>query len=118
MTTGMAPFRTDPALYNIMSHGLFMGLSGGYVDGSHRAGSPGFRNLTKKTSERFQMGADEHIPCPFSDFSLARGKDGSLEQSQPFCLQKLERLHFDTSFSKIPSMRTRLAWLAKTRLDC
>ncbi len=82
------------------------------------AGSPRFLQLAKKTNERFQMGEDEHIPCTFSGFSLARGKDGSLEQNQHFYLQKLERLHLDASFSEFRSMRMRLAWLVNTRPDC
>ena len=57
------------------------------------------------------MDEEEPIPCTFSAFSLARRKDGSLEQ-------KLERPHFDESTSKFRSMRMRLAWLANTRPDC
>ena len=64
------------------------------------------------------MGEDEHVPCTFSGFSLARGKDRSLEQNQHFYLQKLERLHLEASFSEFRSMRMRLAWLANTRPDC
>ena len=96
----MTPFRSDPVPYKIMSHGLLMGLSGGYVDDLLRAGSLGFRNLAKKTNERFLVGEDEHIPRTFSGFSLAHGKDGGLEQNQNFYLRKLERLHFGVSFSE------------------
>ena len=115
---GMTPFRSDPALYKIMSNGLVMCISGGYVDALLRTGSPGFRQLATKTKERFQMGEDEHTPCTLSGFSLAHGKDGSLEQNQHFYLQKLERLHFHASFAEFRSMRMRLAWLANTRPNC
>ena len=114
---GMTPFRSDPALYKIMSNGLLMGLSGGYVD-LLRTGSPEFRQLAKQTDERFQMGEDEHVPCTFSGSSLARGKDGFMEQIQHFYLQKLERLYLEASFSEFRSMRMRFAWLANTRPDC
>ena len=101
-----------------MSNGLLIGLSGGYVDDLLRTGSPEFCQLAKKTNESFQMGEDEHVPCTFSGFSLARGKNGSLEQNQHFYLQKLERLHLEVSFSEFWSMHMRLAWLANTRTDC
>ena len=97
-----------------------MGLNGGYVDDLLRSCLPGFRQLAKKTNERFQMDDDEQVSCTFtfSGFSPAHGKDSSLEQNQHFYLQKLERLHLDASFSEFRSMRMRLAWLANTRPDC
>ena len=115
---GVTPFRSDLALYKIISYGLCMGLTGGFVDALLRAGSPGFRQMAKKTNERFQMGEDEHIPCTFSCFSLTHGKDGSLEQNQHFYLQKSEQLHLDASFSEFRSMHIRLAWLTNSRPDC
>ena len=113
----MTPFQSDPALYKIMSNGHLMGLSGRYVDDLLRAGSLGFRQLAKKANELIQMGEDEHIPCTISGFSIARGKDGSLEQSQHFYLQKQERLHLYASVSEFRSMCMRLSWLANTRQD-
>ena len=83
-----------------------------------RAGSPGFRQLAKKTNERFQMGEDEHISRTFFGFSLARTKDRSLEQNKHFYMHKLERLHLEASFLEFRSMRMRLGWLANTRPDC
>ena len=47
---GMTPFRSDPALYKIMSNGLLMGLSDGCVDDLLRTGSPEFCQLAKKTN--------------------------------------------------------------------
>ena len=115
---GMDPFQSDPALYMIMSNGLLIGLIGGYVYDLLRAGSHGFRNLAKKTNERFQMSEDEQITCTFSGFSLAGGNDGSLKQDQHFYLQRLERLHLDVPFSEFRSMPMRPAWLANTRPAC
>lgn len=115
----MTPFRSDPALYRIMTDGVLTGLSGGYVDDLLRAGTSKFRELAQRTNQRFEMGEDEHIPCTFSGFSLSRNTaDGSLEQNQHFYLQKLEKLSLNATFAEFRSMRMRLAWLANTRPDC
>ena len=47
------PFQSDPALYNIIRNGIPMSLSRRYVDDILRPGSPGFRQLEKKTNGRF-----------------------------------------------------------------
>lgn len=78
----MIPFCSDPALYTMVSEGLLVGLSGGYVDDMLRAGSPDFRERLKKTNERFDVGEDEKLPCYFSGFSIARGSEGALEMNQ------------------------------------
>ncbi len=61
----MSPFRSDPALYKLMVDGLLVGLSGGYVDDLLRTGSSDFRELSKKTNQRFQIGEEEELPCTF-----------------------------------------------------
>lgn len=109
---GMSPMKSDPALYTTMSDGLLTGLSGGYVDDLLRAGIPEFREYASLTNRRFEMDADEELPCTFSGFSLSRQETGCLEQNQHFYLQNLESLSLKSSFSQFHSMRMRLACLA------
>lgn len=115
---GMRPFRSDPALYILMINGLLTGLSGGYVEDFLRAGNSEFRQVAKKTRQRFDRADDETPPCTFTGFALSRGKDGCLMQDQHGYLRKLESLPCDASFSEFRSMRMKLAWLANTRPDC
>ena len=115
---GMVPLRSDRALYKLMIDGLLVGLSGGYVDDLLRAGSTRFRELSRKTNERFQMDEDEVIPCTFSRFHLERDEHGCITQHQNFYMQKLEVLPLGSTFTDFRSMRMRLAWLANTRPDC
>ena len=116
---GMKPLRSDPALYYLLSNGILKGLSGGgYVDDLIRAGDNDFRDLSKKTNIRFDMGEDESIPCNFTGFALKRDADGDLSIDQHAYLRKLEELPPDASFSHFRSMRMRLAWLSNSRPDC
>eukprot|EP00737_Agarophyton_chilense_P000247 gb/GEZJ01000282.1/.p1 GENE.gb/GEZJ01000282.1/~~gb/GEZJ01000282.1/.p1 ORF type:complete len:768 (+),score=79.54 gb/GEZJ01000282.1/:1785-4088(+) len=115
---GMQRFRFDPALYMLMCNGILRGLSGGYVDDLIRVGDISFKELAKKTHERFDMDTDKTLPCSFTGFSLKSSGDGEMEQDQHNYMRNLEHLGQDGSFSQFRSMRMKLAWLANTRPDC
>ena len=114
----MKPLRSDPALYALLEHGVLKGLSGGYVDDLIRTGDEDFKELSKKTNERFDMAEDQKLPCSFTGFSLGFEKGRTIVQDQHEYLKKLEKLPLTASFSQFRSMRMKLAWLANTRPDC
>jgi len=83
-----------------------------------RTGDKDFKELSKKTHERFDMGDDESLPVTYSGFAARRDSDGSILQDQHAYLTNLEPLPKDATFSAFLSMRMKLAWLANTRPDC
>ena len=101
-----------------MADWLFAGLGGSNFDDILRPGPPAFRELLRKTHERFEMGEDQSIPCTFSGFHLEDGKEGCITQHQNMFLRRLEHLPLYAMFMDFPSNRMHLACLAKTRPDC
>lgn len=77
-----------------------------------------FRELSRKTHERFWVGDDEYLPCTFSGFHLEQDKDGCIVQHQNIYMQRLKALPLNATFTKFRSMRMRLEWLANARPDC
>ena len=62
---GMSSLRSDPALYTLITNGVLKGLSGGYVNDLIRAGNQDFKDVSKKTNDRFEMAEDQKLPCSF-----------------------------------------------------
>lgn len=114
----MKPFRLDPALYYILSNGFLKGLSGSYVDDLIRCGNKEFRELSKKTNERFEMAEESKLPSEFTGFVIDRDKDNNIVIDQNAYLRQLECLPMDASFGHFRSMRMKLAWLSNSRPDC
>ena len=114
----MKPFRSDPALYMLMSEGRLRGLAGGYVDDLIRAGDDHFKKVASRTNKRFEMAEDKSLPCTFAGFSLSRDKKCGFIQSQHQYLRRLQQLPMEATFAQFRSMRMSLGWLANTRPDC
>lgn len=94
------------------------GLCGTYIDDILRVGTEKFREISRKTNERFEMADDEELPFTFTGFVLNRDRDGTIILYQNDYLQKLTLLPEDASFCHIASIRMKLAWLAHSRPDC
>ena len=115
---GMKPLRSDSALYTYKMNGLLTELSGSYVDDLIRAGDQGFRKMSKRTCERFEMADDESPPCTFTGFRLEIGESSSLSIDKHSYVKGILPLRLDARFSDFTSLRMKLAWLTHTRRDC
>lgn len=114
----MLPMPSDPALYAMMEKGRLKGLSGTYVDDMVRCGDAGFRKISHRTFERFEMDEDTEPPCTFTGFRLSRDNDGLLSLDQAtYVRQKMSDLSADATFSDFASIRMKLAWLSHSRPD-
>lgn len=76
---GIKCMRSDPALYALLEDGILIELPGFRIEDLTRAGGCEFRELSKTTTEKFEMSEDQQLPCLVTGFSLARDIDGSLE---------------------------------------
>ena len=114
---GMAPFKTDPALYYWIVDGILKGMSGSHVDDLLRWGDKDFRELSKGTSDRFEMTEESNFPTEFTGFVLEKDDEGNMIINQNNYLRELQCLPLDASFSTFRSMRMKLAWLANSWPD-
>ena len=114
----MKAFRIDPAFYYMMEEGVLKGLSGTYVDDLIRSGDQHFKQVSKKTNEKFEMTEDGSLPAEFTGFVIDRDTDGNFYIDQIDYLRKIECIPYDASFGHFRSMRMRLAWLSNSRPDC
>lgn len=101
-----------------MTNGLLKGLSDGNVHDHIRAGDKEFKELSKKTEDRFEIVEDQTVPFYFTRVFLARNNDSEVIQDQHDYPQKLEQLPLEAGCSHFRSMCMKLAWLANTRLVC
>eukprot|EP00171_Calliarthron_tuberculosum_P015391 IDg15391t1 len=70
-----------------MEHGKMICLSSIYVEDLIRTSPPQFRELSRKTHERFQMGEDEEVPCESMPMRLPW-----IANTQPDCLFEISQL--------------------------
>lgn len=73
-----------------MSENKLEGLHCGYFDDLLRTGTKDFKDLSKKTHEKFDMDEKESSPVTFSGFSLSSNKDGSIDQDKLVYLKTLD----------------------------
>lgn len=114
----MKQFTTDVALYQWVAHGILRCMSGSYVYDLIRCGDKDFRELPKKTSDRFEMTDESKFPIPFKEFVLENDEGGStiMDHNNPF--RKLECLPGDSSFSMFRSVRRKITSIIKSLPDC
>lgn len=66
----MKPFKIDPTLYYLLLNGVLKGVSGSYVDDLIRCGDEGFRKLSKRTNQTFEMTEESKLPTEVTGFVL------------------------------------------------
>ncbi len=74
-----------------------------------------FRELCKKTHERFETSGDEFPPFTFAGFNITSNYEVPYTIDQTFYIRQLEELDLSASYPDFRSMRMRLAWLSNTR---
>lgn len=72
---GMDVLHSDPTLNMSREGGKVIGLSGTYVGDILRVGTERFREMSKKTYERFEMAENKVIQCTFTGVVLCREND-------------------------------------------
>ena len=114
---GMKPLDSDPALYHLMIDGILAGLSGSYVDDILRCGTKAFRRHCLPTNKRFEIAADEEIPCTFTGFRLSYDSRQAVQLDQCRYVEKIKPIPEDGTYKDLASLRMQLAWLSHSRPD-